>query len=322
MPLSAEERTMEKEKPITVLFADDEDRFRVTTAATLKRRGLQVIAVGSGYDVMDNIMDDDIDVVVLDVKMPGIDGHETLRRIKNVRPDVEVIMLTGYGELGSALESWHKGVYAYLTKPASIDFLEQRIREASTKRRGHVKYKRRVKDVMEPLSTFISTVREDQSVAEAIQTMRQFFHSTIAATKRRETLLRSILVINRDNDVIGLISLGDILRALQPPCMRLTDDRPEADEPALLSSSEYFCDFSAMVRGLAVKKVRDIMPKDQPKIEGDADLTEAVNRMLSLRVQSLLVMNGPKPVGVVRDKDIFLEATHLIQELPHKAQAP
>ena len=69
---------MEQRRRINVLIADDEDRFRVTTAATLKNRGFQVTAVGSGFEAIEEVKKGKTDVVILDVKMPDINGLEVL----------------------------------------------------------------------------------------------------------------------------------------------------------------------------------------------------------------------------------------------------
>ncbi|NQU07161.1 MAG: response regulator [Candidatus Abyssubacteria bacterium] len=306
---------------INVLLVDDEDRFRVTTAATLKRRGFQVTAVGSGLEAIEEVKKGLIDVVILDVKMPGMDGHMTLRDMRKIQPDVEVIMLTGYGGLSSALEGWHEGVFAYLTKPSSIDFLVQRIREAYCKKQDFSRKDRRVRDIMEPLSALISTVHEDQSVTEAVEAMYRFFDRAIGATKHKETLLRSILVTDRRKRVIGVIGIIDILRGLQPPCMRLSDDRPDTGDSLFLDSSDYVGNFSMMVRETAKTRIRDLMPCEPPTIDANADLMEATNRLLSLRVSSLLVMDGKKAVGVIRDSDIFLEMTYIIRERQAETEA-
>lgn len=305
---------MAESEKIRVLLADDEDRFRVTTTATLRKRGFQVTAVSSGFEAIDELKKNDIDVVILDVKMPGMDGHKALREIKRLKIDVEVIMLTGYGALDSALEGWHEGVFAYLTKPSSIEFLAHRIREAYKKKKGAFGQERCVKDIMEPLSALISTVREDQSVAEAIEAMRRFFGRTITATKHKETLLRSILVTDRDNTVVGVISIIDFLRELQPPCMRLSDDRSITGGSIFLNPPDYLGSFGSMICDMASKKVREVMPRKPPTIDASADLIEAANKLLSLRVQSLLVTEGKKAVGVLRDKDLFLEMANLIRE--------
>ncbi|RJP18006.1 MAG: response regulator [Candidatus Abyssobacteria bacterium SURF_5] len=308
--------SMGQSKPITVLIVDDEDRFRITTTASLKKRGFEVIAASSGDEAVEHVRQHRVDVVVIDIKMPGMDGHETLRRIKKLTPEVEAIILTGYGSLDSALEGWREGVFAFLTKPSSIDFLAQRIREAFDKKNGTSIRECRVKDFMEPLSAFIRTIHEDQSVAEAVEAMRRFFASTINATKRRETLLRSLLVTDRRNKIVGVIGLFDLLRGLQPPCLRLSDDRSSTADSIYLEPSVCLGSFVMMVREMASRKVRDLMPERTPTIAADADLIEAANRLLSLRVQSLLVMDKGEPVGVLRDSDLFFAMADTMRKRP------
>src|SRR4030042_1124540 len=96
---------------VRVLIVDDEDRFRATTAAILTRRGFEVKAVGSGIEAIEEVKQAAFDVVVLDVRMPGMDGNEALHEIKNVAPDTAVLMLTGHGTPESALEGLHDGVF-------------------------------------------------------------------------------------------------------------------------------------------------------------------------------------------------------------------
>ncbi|RJP17513.1 MAG: response regulator [Candidatus Abyssobacteria bacterium SURF_5] len=123
-------------KNIRVLVVDDEERFRKTATATLKKRGFEVEAVGSGLEAINNLKTNDFDVVVLDVKMPGMDGNEALREIKILKPDLEVVMLTAHGTVDSALAGWRDQVFAYLTKPIDVDILAEKIRDAAAKRRG------------------------------------------------------------------------------------------------------------------------------------------------------------------------------------------
>ncbi len=118
---------MEENETIRVLLVDDEDRFRKTAAATLRRHGFNVKAVADGWDAVKEMWRDDYDVVVLDIKMPGMDGHRALREIKVLRPNVQVIMLTGHGSMDSALESWRDEAFTYLTKPCDIDTLAEMI---------------------------------------------------------------------------------------------------------------------------------------------------------------------------------------------------
>ncbi len=121
---------MDEDKTINVLIVDDEDRFRKTAAATLRRHGFNVKAVAGGWDAMAEVWRDDYDVVVLDIKMPEMDGHTALREIKGLRPEVQVIMLTGHESMDSVLESWRDEAFTYLTKPCDIDTLAEMIERA------------------------------------------------------------------------------------------------------------------------------------------------------------------------------------------------
>jgi DNA-binding NtrC family response regulator len=127
---------MSNKKNIRVLIVDDEERFRTTFSANLQKRGFDVSAVEGGAEALKEIRDKEFDVVVLDVKMPGMDGNETLSRMKMLRPGLEVIMLTGHGSIRSALEGYRDHVYAYLMKPCDIDVLSEKIRDAAAKKKG------------------------------------------------------------------------------------------------------------------------------------------------------------------------------------------
>jgi DNA-binding NtrC family response regulator len=114
---------------IKVLIVDDENRFRETTKKVLQYQGFQVILAESGAEALAKLSENP-DVVVLDIKMPGMDGHETLDKIKARAPDLPVIMLTGHGARPSAQSALSKGAFEYLTKPCDIDLLTKKIMEA------------------------------------------------------------------------------------------------------------------------------------------------------------------------------------------------
>lgn len=127
---------MRKQKKIRVLIGDDEERFCTTASANLQKRGFEVSAVPGGAEALKEIREKEYDVVILDLKMPGMDGNATLSRLKVIRPGLEVIMLTGHGTLRSALEGYRDQVYAYLTKPCDIDALSEKITDAAAKKKG------------------------------------------------------------------------------------------------------------------------------------------------------------------------------------------
>ncbi len=121
-----------------ILFVDDEKAFLDTLIKRLDKRGLKAEAVYDGQSAV-NFMAEatNIDVVVLDVKMPGMDGLETLRAIKADHPLVEVIMLTGHATVENAIEGMKRGAFDYLMKPCNLEELIAKIEEAASKKLRH-----------------------------------------------------------------------------------------------------------------------------------------------------------------------------------------
>ena len=117
-----------------VLLVDDEAEFVETLVKRLRKRKVNTAAVGSGEEALKILKEMPIDVVVLDVKMPGMDGIETLRQIKNISPLVEVIMLTGHANMEVAIEGMELGAFDYLMKPMDIDELLYKLQDAYKKK--------------------------------------------------------------------------------------------------------------------------------------------------------------------------------------------
>lgn len=115
---------------IRVLLVDDEQDFVRTMQKRLLRRGMDVHGVCSGQAALEKLEEFGADVVVLDVKMPQMDGIETLRRIKDRHPLVEVIMLTGHASMDAAVEGMENGAFHYLMKPAVIEELVYKLEDA------------------------------------------------------------------------------------------------------------------------------------------------------------------------------------------------
>jgi sodium-dependent dicarboxylate transporter 2/3/5 len=118
-----------------LLLVDDEDQFRTSMAARLKLRGYQVIALSNGEDAVKVARSDpDIDVVILDLKMPGMNGDQALREIKTFRPEMQAIFLTGQGSIASAMEVGRLDAYAYLEKPCEFEKLVETVEGARRER--------------------------------------------------------------------------------------------------------------------------------------------------------------------------------------------
>ena len=117
-----------------LMLVDDETRFLATTKKLLTKKGYDVLTADSGAQALNVLASKTVHVVILDVKMPGMDGLETLRAIKKDFPLVEVIMLTGHGTVESAVEGLKLGATDFLNKPADIDELLVKAEEAYDKR--------------------------------------------------------------------------------------------------------------------------------------------------------------------------------------------
>lgn len=125
-------------KKIRLLLVDDEKPFLDTITKRLEKRDLNVSAVYSGQEALAELEGSkSIEVVILDVKMPGMDGIQTLVEIKKRCPLVEVIMLTGHATVESAIDGMRLGAFDYLMKPCDIDALTQKVEEAASKKRVH-----------------------------------------------------------------------------------------------------------------------------------------------------------------------------------------
>jgi len=122
-----------------ILLVDDEADYLQTLAKRLSRRRLEASLAYSGEEALAFVKDNPVDVIVLDVKMPGMDGIETLRRIRATAPHVEVIMLTGHAAMESALQGMELGAFDYLIKPADFDELVYKLEDAYKKKMLHEK---------------------------------------------------------------------------------------------------------------------------------------------------------------------------------------
>ena len=117
-----------------VLLVDDEEQFLDALTQRLETRGLKVKAVTNGEDAVNQVEDHNFDAIIVDLAMPGIDGIETLKRIKDKRPDLEIIMLTGHATVKSGIEAMKLGADDFLEKPVDLNVLLEKIGEAKNKR--------------------------------------------------------------------------------------------------------------------------------------------------------------------------------------------
>ena len=117
-------------KDFKVLLVDDEQEFIETLSERLKMRDLDTKLALDGEQALEAVQDDEPDVMLLDLKMPGMDGMEVLRKVKKAFPGVQVVMLTGHGTDKDEEQAKHLGAYAYLQKPVDLEHLVVTLRDA------------------------------------------------------------------------------------------------------------------------------------------------------------------------------------------------
>jgi DNA-binding NtrC family response regulator len=134
-----------------VLLVDDEKEFTSVLSERMESRGLKVATADSGPAAIAKAETEHFDAIILDLKMPGMDGIETLKRLRTINPDLQIIMLTGYATVKKGVEAMKLGAVEFLEKPADIKELMEKIREARTRRLVLVEKQteERIRDILE-----------------------------------------------------------------------------------------------------------------------------------------------------------------------------
>jgi len=295
---------------IKVLMVDDEEQFRSTTKKVLNKKGFDTILAGSGEEAIEKL-NENPDVVILDIKMPGMDGHQALNEIKKLSPDLPVIMLTGHGALPSAREALVEGAFDYLTKPCDIDLLASKIEDAYLHGQEPGKAEeKKVSGVMVPVNEY-TILNGDQTIEDAIAQLKESFVSKVSTSRIMETGHRSVLVMDEGKNVIGFLSIKDLLKLIMPSYL-------SAPKPSMADSVQYspmFWDgmFSKTIAQKAATKLKDVMSPDPFTIDGTASLMEAAYMMVDKNVRRLVVMMAGEVAGVIREQDLFFEIEKILK---------
>jgi len=301
------------DQKIKVLMVDDEAQFRVTTEKLLTRRGFETIMADSGRTAIDKLSENP-DVVILDIKMPDMDGHETLRRIKEKFPDMPVIMLTGHGELSSAQQAHYEGALDYLTKPCDMNVLAGKIKEAYQRSRSQVEEpEKTVRGIMIPIDEY-TLLDGECTVKEAVVHLRDSFNARMSTSRIMETGHRSVLVVDDKRQARGFLAITDLLEMVLPEYL-------SAPKPSLADSIQYspmFWEgmFASEVKRKEDTKISEIMSPIPFFIEADASLMEAAYRITRHRVRRLVVIVDEVMVGIVREQDLFFEMARILLDQP------
>ncbi len=296
-------------KGIKILMVDDEAQFRATTRKILDKKGFDTVMAAGGEEALEKLGENP-DVVVLDVKMPGMDGHEVLREIKKRRPNLPVIMLTGHGKAPSARDALEQGAYDYLAKPCNIDLLSAKVSEAY--RFSHVdkpEEERLVRDIMIPITDY-TTITEERSVGEAVKKLRESFSAAVCTSRLMETGHRSIMVFDRQGRIKGMLSIVDLLQEIMP--FYLSAPKPSMADSIQYSPMFWRGAFNREIQLLAKRRVGEIMSPAPMTINDDSNLMEAAHTMVTQKVRRMVVVREGDVAGVIREQDLFFEIERIL----------
>lgn len=298
-------------KKINVLMVDDEAQFRTTTSKILIKKGFNTVIAGSGMEAIDILKRHPQDVVILDIMMPGMDGHETLAEIKAMAPATQVIMLTGHGGLDSAKKSLEKGAFDYLTKPCDVDLLAAKINSAyEAMHKKEDMAEKTAGDIMIRIEDY-TTIQEDITIKEAVCELRKSFEGLVSSSRLMETGHRSILVFDKKGRLSGILSILDFLEAIRPAYL-------SAPKPPMADSMQYSTMFwsglfTRRTLALTGKKVSEIMSDSPPGVDLNANLMEVADLMYKEKARRLIVKKNDEVVGIVREQELFFEISEILK---------
>lgn len=279
---------------IRVLLVDDEDDFRRATRAPLERRGFAVAEAADGEAALAAIRHEVPDVVLLDLKMPGMSGIETLREIRRIAPRLPVLVLTGHGSFADAYAGIRLEIVDFLQKPVDVDRLAARILQlVATERAPQPLAERTIADLMVSADVY-PRLYGDQSVAEAFDQITGLFFDDSGSDARGHGL-HSALVFDRHENLLGMLRFNNLLRLVLPD---------------FLEGSPYVTFFTggflAQCKVIGNRPFTEIMD-ELVTVELDAPLLRAVHLMVTHHQISLPVIDRGLLVGVLRDRAVVVE---------------
>jgi len=277
---------------IRVLLVDDEERFVLNMAKLLKFRGFAVSTALDGFKALELFKSGEgFDVVVLDVKMPGMDGISALSRIKKIAPHTEVIMLTGHATLESGIEAIRWGAFDYLMKPCDIEDLTEKIKEACEveriKQQPVLWPRNLVKEITRPSFIRLGTVDP------LIKALKVFIRGAGMPAKEK------LYILDEKDRLQGVITRRDLMDAAR----KAHPDRVISwvdliEDPHLLPP---------VILG-------DVMRPDHPNTDDpEENLNLVAHRMITDHIRSMPVVDGEKVKGFIRLQDIFQYVEHKIR---------
>jgi DNA-binding response OmpR family regulator len=289
------------ERHIRLLLVDDEDDFRDAARQALSRQGFDVTEANSGQRALELLADYRPEVVVLDLKMDGLDGISTLDRIRSFDKALPVMILTGHGRYEDALAGLRLGVVDFVQKPVDLKDLGNRIRKLVALGSEAQLKEKTIGDLMVPVSLY-TRLYSDQTVREAVNELLKIHSLTDNNADRGR---RTLLVFDRKEQFLGLIRAEDIVRVIIPTWL----DSPYAS---------YFTGmFLAQAKLVGVFTLESVI-RTTPSIDIDRPLMEAAHLIVSRHLSHLPVKKKGEMVGILRPEDLYREVANPFPEVPEQ----
>jgi len=156
----------------TVLIVDDEKNYPLILAAVLEEEGFETMTANSGHEAIEILKNSDVDLVLTDMKMPGMDGIELLENVKAKDPELPVIMMTAYGTVEKAVEAMQKGAYNYIMKPFENDSLVIYVKKAVAVYQM-VKENRQLRSAVKSQYSFGNIIGKSKVMTDVFETIRK-----------------------------------------------------------------------------------------------------------------------------------------------------
>ena len=291
-----------------VVIVDDEARFRETMAKILEHKGYVVSVVENGDQVLEFLETVEPRVILLDVRMPGLSGEETLPRILAMKPGIKVIVLTGHGNESGARKAFLAGAFDYLCKPCDVDVLVARIHDALRPLPDIRERERSVAELMIPIDEY-TCVQASSTVKEGIERLKVAAENFISTGLIMECGHRAVLVFDGE-ELVGVLAMRNLIEALLPEYVALA--RSSGNNGARYSALFWNGVFNARVRDLESKCVRDIMNPRPPVVDSDANLMQVADLLCQENRRRVAVRRDGRIVGVLREQELFHEISRLV----------
>ncbi|MBN2227683.1 MAG: response regulator [candidate division Zixibacteria bacterium] len=284
-------------KNIRLLIIDDEADFRRAISHGLSRRGFEIREAASGEEGVAAIKASLPEIVLLDQKMPGMSGIDTLKEIRKISEDLPVIILTGHGDYHTALAGIRLEIVDFIQKPVDVEILSQRIHDLLERESGDMMREPTISELMAPPDLY-PKVYDDELMTSVLKAISNAYRKPIPEDSRYGQV-RSALVYNRKEEFLGMIRFSDLLQLLIPDALL---DSPYASffTGMLLAQSKVF----------GTKTIEELIRK-QIIVEVDTPLMEAVHLLVENKLINVPVVQKSKLVGILRGRDIIIATARL-----------